>query len=75
MATVPSGCAMSPSGPNGGSGTISGSIPTKVSVEHVGLNHLTWIRSARLAGLPDGDRLEDLFGRFGPELELEAASL
>ena len=63
---------MSPSGPNGGSGTISGSNPTTVSVEHVGLNHLTWIRSARVAGVPGDDRLEDLFARFGPELELES---
>jgi 6-phospho-beta-glucosidase len=46
--------------------------PDEVSVEHVGLNHLTWIRSARVAGVPGEDRLDDLFGRFGPELELES---
>jgi 6-phospho-beta-glucosidase len=45
--------------------------PDQVEIEHVGLNHLTWIRSARLAGEPD-DRLPELFERFGPELELES---
>ena len=45
--------------------------PDQVEIEHVGLNHLTWIRSARLAGEPD-DRLPELFDRFGPELELES---
>ena len=53
-------------------GHYLGVDPDEVSVEHVGLNHLTWIRSARVAGVPGGDRLEDLFGRFGPELELES---
>ena len=65
-------------------GHYLGVDPDAVSVEHVGLNHLTWIRSARVgasAGDGDGgggdggrgeDRLEDLFTRFGPELELES---
>ncbi len=45
--------------------------PDSVDIEHVGLNHLTWIRSARLG--PDGpDRLPELFDHFGPELELES---
>jgi 6-phospho-beta-glucosidase len=45
--------------------------PDSVDIEHVGLNHLTWIRSARLG--PEGpDRLPELFARFGPELELES---
>ena len=46
----------------------------------MGLNHLTWIRSARVSSDGDGaggggegaDRLDDLFERFGPELELES---
>jgi len=45
--------------------------PDRVEIEHVGLNHLTWIRSARLAGEPD-DRLPELLHRFGPELALES---
>jgi 6-phospho-beta-glucosidase len=59
-------------------GHYLGVDPDAVSVEHVGLNHLTWIRSARVGGGgADGggageDRLEDLFERFGPELELES---
>jgi len=71
-------------------GHYLGVDPDEVAIEHVGLNHLTWIRSARIgrgtgAG-PDGaggddrggdgprgaDRLDDLFERFGPELELES---
>jgi 6-phospho-beta-glucosidase len=52
-------------------GHYLGVDPDRVQVEHVGLNHLTWIRSARLAGEP-GDRLPELFDRFGPELELES---
>jgi 6-phospho-beta-glucosidase len=43
--------------------------PDAVAVEHVGLNHLTWIRSADTGG---EDRLEELFERFGAELELES---
>ncbi len=46
--------------------------PDDVSVEHVGLNHLTWIRSARVGDDQGEDRLDDLFSRFGPELELES---
>jgi 6-phospho-beta-glucosidase len=46
--------------------------PDDVSVEHVGLNHLTWIRSARVGDDRGEDRLDDLFARFGPELELES---
>ena len=43
----------------------------RVEIEHVGLNHLTWIRSARLAGEPV-DHLPGLMDRFGPELEMES---
>ena len=66
-------------------GHYLGVDPDDVEVEHVGLNHLTWIRSAG-SGPADGplavtrrlrersreDRLGDLFERFGPELELES---
>jgi 6-phospho-beta-glucosidase len=45
--------------------------PDSVEIEHVGLNHLTWIRSARLAG-DDSNLLPDLFDRFGVEMELES---
>jgi 6-phospho-beta-glucosidase len=53
-------------------GHYLGVDPDAVAVEHVGLNHLTWIRSARVGGEGGDDRLEDLFERFGPELELES---
>ncbi len=57
-------------------GHYLGVDPDDVAVEHVGLNHLTWIRSARTGGDgPDGaeaDRLGELFDRFGPELALES---
>jgi 6-phospho-beta-glucosidase len=53
-------------------GHYLGVDPDAVAVEHVGLNHLTWIRSARVGGDGGDDRLEDLFERFGPELELES---
>ena len=75
-------------------GHYLGVDPDDVEIEHVGLNHLTWIRSARISGPgrssgsgDDGrgggsgaagegsggtDRLDDLFERFGPELELES---
>jgi len=67
-------------------GHYLGVDPDDVEVEHVGLNHLTWIRSARVgsaSGVADvkrtgggrsggADRLDDLFERFGPELELES---
>jgi 6-phospho-beta-glucosidase len=62
-------------------GHYLGVDPDAVAVEHVGLNHLTWIRSAHVDGGSNGaggaggrgpDRLDDLFARFGPELELES---
>jgi 6-phospho-beta-glucosidase len=53
-------------------GHYLGVEPDEVAVEHVGLNHLTWIRSARVGGGGGADRLDDLFERFGPELELES---
>ena len=64
-------------------GHYLGVDPDDVAVEHVGLNHLTWIRSARTgavrpAAAPDvaeeagPDRLDELFDRFGPEVELES---
>ena len=55
-------------------GHYLGVDPDAVAVEHVGLNHLTWIRSAHVGGEGDRseDRLDDLFERFGPELELES---
>ncbi|MGD0746218.1 MAG: 6-phospho-beta-glucosidase [Acidimicrobiales bacterium] len=63
-------------------GHYLGVDPDEVAVEHVGLNHLTWIRSARTRGTGgsggggDGfageDRLDELFDRFGPEVELES---
>jgi 6-phospho-beta-glucosidase len=52
-------------------GHYLGVDPDAVAVEHVGLNHLTWVRSARVEG-NGADRLDDLFERFGPELELES---
>jgi 6-phospho-beta-glucosidase len=52
-------------------GHYLGVDPDEVEIEHVGLNHLTWIRSARLKGESD-DRLPELLDRFGPELELES---
>ncbi|HEX4433652.1 MAG TPA: hypothetical protein VH012_02410 [Acidimicrobiales bacterium] len=52
-------------------GHYLGADPDGVEIEHVGLNHLTWIRSARLAGEAE-DRLPELFDRCGPELELES---
>ncbi len=60
-------------------GHYLGVDPDDVEVEHVGLNHLTWIRTARTrqAGAVGGgtsgeDRLDELFDRFGPEVELES---
>ncbi len=50
-------------------GHYLGVDPDDVAIEHVGLNHLTWIRSAGVGG---ADRLSELFERFGPELELES---
>jgi 6-phospho-beta-glucosidase len=43
--------------------------PDTVDVEHVGLNHLTWARSAVVHGV---DRMPELLRRFAPELELES---
>jgi 6-phospho-beta-glucosidase len=45
--------------------------PDRIEIEHVGLNHLTWIRSATLDG-GDVDLLPELFDRFGAELGLES---
>jgi 6-phospho-beta-glucosidase len=42
--------------------------PDQVELEHVGLNHLTWARTARVGG---EDRIPELLARFGPEMELE----
>jgi 6-phospho-beta-glucosidase len=54
-------------------GHYLGVDPDEVEIEHVGLNHLTWIRSARVKKTVGGeDRLSELFERFGPELELES---
>ncbi len=69
-------------------GHYLGVDPDSVMVEHVGLNHLTWVRSAVLRGSDDGhvglrpsmaegglvgdDVLPGLFERFGPELALES---
>ncbi len=50
-------------------GHYLGVDPDTVELEHVGLNHLTWVRSATVGGV---DRLPELFDRFAPELELES---
>ena len=50
-------------------GHYLGVDPDTVELEHVGLNHLTWVRSARIDGI---DRLPELLDRFTPELELES---
>ncbi len=56
-------------------GHYLGVDPDSVMVEHVGLNHLTWVRSARIGGPHGGDDvLPDLFDRFGPELALESGA-
>lgn len=52
-------------------GHYLGVSPDDVQLEHVGLNHLTWVRSARIGG---EDRLPELFERFGAEIELESGS-
>jgi 6-phospho-beta-glucosidase len=52
-------------------GHYLGVDPDSVEIEHVGLNHLTWIRSARVSG-SDEERLPELLDRFGPQLELES---
>ncbi len=46
--------------------------PDTVSLEHVGLNHLTWVRSVTVDG--GGDQLPGLLERFGPEFELETGT-
>ena len=53
------------------SGHYLGVDPDQIELEHVGLNHLTWVRSARVGGV---DRLPELLERFGPEIELESGS-
>ena len=50
-------------------GHYLGVDPDTVELEHVGLNHLTWARSATVAGV---DRMPELLDRFHPELELES---
>lgn len=50
---------------------LGGADPDAIELEHVGLNHLTWVRSATVDGV---DRLPGLLERFGPELELESGS-
>ncbi len=52
-------------------GHYLGVDPDGVEIEHVGLNHLTWIRSVRAPGQSE-DKLPELFDRCGPELELES---
>ncbi len=44
---------------------LLGVAPERVDLEHVGLNHLTWERAARVDGI---DRLPELLERAGPEL-------
>ena len=43
--------------------------PDDIELEHVGLNHLTWVRTAKVGGV---DRLPEALERFGAELELES---
>jgi 6-phospho-beta-glucosidase len=50
-------------------GHYLGVDPDRVELEHVGLNHLTWARSAVVDGV---DRMPELLERFAPELELES---
>jgi 6-phospho-beta-glucosidase len=45
--------------------------PDDVLLEHVGLNHLTWVRSVTVGSR---DRLPELLTRFGPEFELETGT-
>src|SRR5262245_21874070 len=52
---------------------ILGVTPDEVSLGHVGLNHLTWIRSVTAGGV---DRLPEFFDRFAEDTEqLEIARL
>jgi 6-phospho-beta-glucosidase len=39
--------------------------PADVQLEHIGLNHLSWIRGIRVQGT---DRLDEILDRVGPEL-------
>jgi 6-phospho-beta-glucosidase len=50
-------------------GHYLGVDPDRVELEHVGLNHLTWARSAVVDRV---DRMPELLERFAPELELES---
>ncbi|MHB8219035.1 MAG: 6-phospho-beta-glucosidase [Acidimicrobiales bacterium] len=50
---------------------LGGIDPDSITLEHVGLNHLTWVRSA---SVDEVDRLPELIDRFGPELELESGT-
>jgi 6-phospho-beta-glucosidase len=52
-------------------GHYLGVDPDLVDIEHVGLNHLTWVRSATTPGHP-GDRLPELFDAVGDNLALES---
>ena len=52
-------------------GHYLGVDPERVTLEHVGLNHLTWARRALVDGV---DRLPELLKRFAPELALETGS-
>jgi len=45
-----------------------GVSPAEVALEHVGLNHLTWERAARVDGT---DRLPELLARSAPEIARE----
>jgi len=50
---------------------LGGVDPDTIDLEHVGLNHLTWVRTATVDGV---DELPGLLERFGPELELESGT-
>jgi 6-phospho-beta-glucosidase len=52
-------------------GHYLGVDPDSIELEHVGLNHLTWARSAMVGGV---DRMPELLERFSPELELESGT-
>jgi 6-phospho-beta-glucosidase len=52
-------------------GHYLGVDPSTVELEHVGLNHLSWARSATVDG---ADRLPELIARFAAELALESGS-
>ena len=56
-ATGRSACATWRSASSAGSPPASGSTPERVELEHVGLNHLTWVRAVRVDGV---DRLPEL---------------